>query len=449
MAKLFGTDGIRGVANLFPMTPEFMVKIGYAAGNLLPKAPAGVIIGRDSRHSGQMLEYALASGIVASGTHVLFAGIIPTPAVAFLTRKMNAQAGIVISASHNPAQDNGIKIFASSGFKISDELETAIETAALSAQMPFERPIGGNIGRIRTLPDAAEQYINSVITSVFGAELPDFSGMKAVIDYANGAAAAVSPAAFRRLGLRTVELANEPDGLNINLDCGALHTETLQARVRAERADLGIAFDGDADRLILIDETGARLDGDQILTILAFELASRQELTHNILVATILSNLGLEVAMREAGMTLMRTAVGDRYVSEKMREVGAVLGGEQSGHILMFGHSTTGDGLLTALAILKILQASGKPLSELAQRMPRFPQLMINTRVNTRKPFEEMPRVMQAIRAAEQELGKRGRVVVRYSGTELLARVMVEAEHGAIVQRIAEEIIAEIQQENR
>ena len=449
MAKLFGTDGIRGVANTFPMTPEMMLKIGLVVGSMLSTRAAGILIGRDSRRSGPMLEAALTAGILATGMDVLPAGMIPTPAVAFLTRRLQAGAGVVISASHNPAQDNGIKFFAHDGFKLSDALELAIEDRVFAGQLSAERPTGDAVGQMRPFADAGERYLEHLLTSVWGDGIPDCRGLKIVIDCANGAASAIAPAAFERLRLAPVVLAAAPDGVNINRQCGALHTATLQQRVVQEQADLGVAFDGDADRLMLVDERGVQLDGDRILAILALDLLRRQQLSNKTLVVTVMSNLGLEIAMRDAGIEVVRTAVGDRHVVEKMKALGANVGGEQSGHIVLFEHGTTGDGLAAALSILKILHAAGKPLSALAACMQPFPQTLLNIPVKARKPMENMIGVSQAIRSAEQELGARGRVLVRYSGTELLARVMVEAEHEDAVQRIAETIAAEIRQENQ
>lgn len=447
MGKLFGTDGIRGVANRFPMIPEMMVKIGMSVGTIFEQKPTEVIIGRDSRISGQMLEYALSAGLAAAGAHVKLAGIIPTPGVAFLTRKYQAQAGIVISASHNPVRDNGVKIFSSDGFKLADELEGQVEDEVLDEQATHHRPIGSEIGKIEFLEGAEEHYIDHLLDSVYLQEFPDLRGMKVVVDCANGAASYVGPAALNRLQLNVVELSATPNGLNINENCGALHTQTLQQRVLQERADLGIAFDGDADRLILVDERGQMVNGDRIMAMLALDLHQQQRLKNSTLVATVMSNLGLELAMKEAGITLIRTAVGDRYVVDKMRALNANLGGEQSGHIVMFDHSTTGDGLVSALSALKILSRSEKPLSELAACVRDFPQILLNVPVKERKPIEDMVGVRKAIRRAEKELGERGRILVRYSGTEMLLRVMVEAEDPETVERIAEDIEEEIRAE--
>ncbi len=450
MSKLFGTDGIRGAANEFPMTPEMMVKIGTVVGGILPKNSKGIVIGRDTRLSGQMLEYALTAGLAASGSDVLLAGVIPTPAVAFLTKKLNARAGVVISASHNPAKDNGLKFFSSDGFKLPDGLELSIEEHVLDEHFVFEpRPTGAEIGKIQTLSDAANHYVEYVLRTVFAENIPDFQGLKIVVDCANGAASGVAPLALKRLQASVTVLSADPDGLNINVHCGALHTETLQTQVLQEQADIGIAFDGDADRLILVDEQGKQIDGDHILGMLALDLRSRRQLRNQTLVATVMSNLGLEVAMKKAGIVMVRAAVGDRYVIQKMCEIGANLGGEQSGHVVMFDHGTTGDGLITALVILKMLQVSGKPLSELAACLEHFPQTLVNIPVKVRKPIEKMEDVSKAIRHAEEELGERGRILVRYSGTELLARVMVEAEDEQTVARIAETIAEEIRKENR
>lgn len=449
MGKLFGTDGIRGVANIYPMTPDMMVKLGMVLGNLLPKSPAGVLIGRDSRRSGPMLEAALSAGLLAAGVDVQLARVLPTPAVAYLTRTWQLSAGIVLSASHNPAQDNGVKVFSSDGYKLSDAFERGIEDAVLEERLPTERPIGAAIGQLCEFSDAVERYVENAVQSVFGPETPDIKGLKVVLDCANGAASKAAPLAFQHLGFSPVVLSVEPDGLNINAQCGALHTETLQQRVKEEGADVGFAFDGDADRLILVDEHGQQVDGDRILAMLALDLLQRNQLHQQTLVVTVMSNLGLEVAMREAGIKTVRSAVGDRHVVEKMRAIGANLGGEQSGHVVMFDHGTTGDGLVTALSILKLLLTSGKSVSELAACMTTFPQTLLNVPIKARTPIEDMVGVSQAIYQAEQELGRRGRVLVRYSGTELLARVMVEAEDPEDVCRIAETIAEEIRKENR
>lgn len=450
MGKLFGTDGIRGLANMYPMTPEMMVKLGMVVGSKLQKrSSGGILIGRDSRLSGPMLESALAAGILASGTDVYLAGILPTPAIAFLTTARQAKAGAVISASHNPARDNGVKFFASDGYKLSDDFELAIEYAVLEDRLPADRPTGGDIGSVYTFSNAGEQYVEHAITSVFGGSEPDFRDMKVVVDCANGAAYKAAPMALARFQLNPIVLSASPDGLNINQNCGTLHTETLQQWVRQEQADLGIAFDGDADRLILVDERGNKVDGDRIMAMLALDLSQKQELNNNTLVVTVMSNLGLEIAMKEAGIHLERTPVGDRHVIHKMRELGANLGGEQAGHIVMFDHGTTGDGLVTALAVLQLMRQTGKPLSELAECMTTFPQKLVNIPVNSRIPIEEMESVSEAIRQVEQELGERGRVLVRYSGTELLARVMIEAEDDDTVARTTELIAEEIRKENR
>jgi phosphoglucosamine mutase len=449
MAKLFGTDGIRGVANTFPMTPELITKIGLVVGAMLRDDSTGILIGRDPRLSGPMLESALTAGLLASGKNVLLGGILPTPAIAFLTKSFKAQAGVVISASHNPSEDNGIKFFAQDGFKLSDELESELENQVLNDRLRFDRPIGPKIGRIRQIPDAGERYAEHVINSVFSDGIPNFQGVKVVVDCANGAQSSLAASVFERLKITPTIVSASPDGININLNCGTMHPESLQKRVLEEHANLGLAFDGDADRVILIDEQGKVLDGDPIMAILALNMFHNQQLKQNTLVTTVMSNLGLEVAMKNVGIQVVRTKVGDRYVVEKMREIGANLGGEQSGHIVMLEHGTTGDGLVTALSILKLLYTTGKPLSVLAACMTRFPQMLVNIPVKTKRPFEEMLGVKQAIQDAEQELGDHGRVLVRYSGTELLARVMVEAEQQETVHRIADMIAEEIRKENQ
>jgi phosphoglucosamine mutase len=447
MGKLFGTDGIRGVANMYPMTPDMMVKLGQVLGSTLQNSVSGVLIGRDSRRSGPMLEAALSAGLLASGVNVQLAGVLPTPAIAYLTRTLQLSAGIVLSASHNPAQDNGVKVFSSDGYKLSDALERNIEDAVLEGCSLTERPTGAAIGQLQTFSDAVERYVENAVQSVFGSEISDTKGLKVVLDCANGAASKAAPLAFQQLGFSPVVLSAKPDGLNINAQCGALHTEALQQHVKEEGADVGFAFDGDADRLILVDEHGQQVDGDRILAMLALDLLQRNQLHQQTLVVTVMSNLGLEVAMTEAGINIVRSAVGDRHVVEKMRALGANLGGEQSGHVVMFDHGTTGDGLVTALSILKLLLTSGKSVSDLAACMTTFPQTLLNVPIKARTPIEDMVGVSQAIHQAEQELGQRGRVLVRYSGTELLARVMVEAEALEVVHRIAEIIAEEIRKE--
>lgn len=448
MGKLFGTDGIRGVANTYPMTPDIMVKLGVVLGHVLPESKIGVCIGRDSRRSGPMLESALCAGLLASGTQVQVLGVVPTPAVAHLTKTLPASAGVVISASHNPARDNGVKVFSSDGYKLPDALERAIEDAVIEERLPSDRPVGGAVGKLCQIDDAVERYVEHAVASVFGPNPPDFGGLKVVLDCANGAASQAGPQAFQKLGLSPDILSAEPDGLNINEHCGALHTENLQAHVRQHGADVGFALDGDADRLMVVDEHGEQVDGDRILAMLALDLLNRDALRQNMLVVTVMSNLGLEVAMKEAGVQIVRSAVGDKHVVQKMRALGANLGGEQSGHIVMFDHGTTGDGLMTALSLVKLLRASGKTISQLADCMTTFPQTLVNIPVKARTPIEDMVGVSQAIRAAELELRDRGRILVRYSGTELLARVMVEAENPDAVPRIAETIAAEIRKEN-
>jgi phosphoglucosamine mutase len=449
MGKLFGTDGIRGVANMYPMTPGMMVKLGHVLGSTLPASVSGVLIGRDSRRSGPMLEAALSAGLLASGVNVQLAGVLPTPAIAYLTRTLQLSSGIVLSASHNPAQDNGVKVFASDGYKLSDALERNIEDAVLEGCSPTERPTGAAIGQLQMFPDAVERYVENAVQSVLSRQAPDVKGLKVVLDCANGAASKAAPLAFQQLGLSPVVLSAKPDGLNINAQCGALHTEALQQHIRDAGANVGFAFDGDADRLIVVDERGEQIDGDRILAMLALDLLQRNQLRQQTLVVTVMSNLGLEVAMTEAGIKTVRSAVGDRHVVEKMRAISANLGGEQSGHVVMFDHGTTGDGLVTALSILKLLITSGKSMSDLAACMTTFPQTLLNVPIKARTPIEDMVGVSQAIHQAEQELGRRGRVLVRYSGTELLARVMVEAEDPEAVHRIAETIAEEIRKENR
>ena len=416
--KIFGTDGIRGVANQYPMTPEMALSLGKAIAQFFMKKngkTVKVVIGKDTRLSGYMLESALQSGLVSMGARVLLVGPMPTPAIADLTKSLNANAGIVISASHNPAQDNGIKIFNCKGFKLTDAQEKEIE------QLIFNKEINGTqIGKAFRIDDAKGRYIEFAKASIKSLSL---KGLKIVLDCANGAAYHIAPEIFSELGAEVVTLNNQPDGLNINLECGATHPEVIQKAVVKEKADLGIALDGDADRVIVCDEKGKLVDGDHIIAICALHLKEKDRLKNNAVTVTVMSNAGFNEAMEKAGIKVYRAAVGDRYVLELMQKEGSNLGGEQSGHIIFSDYATTGDGIITALQLMSIMKTKGKKLSELASVMTTYPQELINIKVKEKKPLDELKSVQEKIKQAEEKLGKSGRVLVRYSGTENKARV--------------------------
>ncbi|MFM8408882.1 MAG: phosphoglucosamine mutase [Alphaproteobacteria bacterium] len=422
------------------MTSETALRLGRAIAHVFRSSPRRhkVLIGKDTRVSGYMLETAMASGICSMGVDVLLVGPMPTPGIAFLTRSLRADAGVVISASHNPFQDNGIKFFAANGFKLPDEVEADIEDLVFADSIDHLRPTASEIGKAFRIDDALGRY-NVFAKNSFPRHLA-LDGMKVVVDAANGAGYRVGPEVIEELGAKVTAIACEPDGENINRDCGALHPQGLQARVRETGAQVGIALDGDADRCLLVDERGELVDGDQILAIAARELVRGEALANRKVVATVMSNLGLEVALREIGCELLRTPVGDRYVVEAMVRHGVSLGGEQSGHVLFLEHNTTGDGLVTALAILAIMAETGRPLSELDRAMTRYPQVLVNVRVRERRDFTRMPGVAGVLADVEAALGDRGRVLLRASGTEPLYRVMVEGEDESEVRRFAEAI---------
>lgn len=424
MGKLFGTDGVRGVANK-ELTPELAFRLGRAAtaffGEESPAQPV-VIIGRDTRISGHMLEAALAAGICSAGGTAVLAGIVPTPAVAYLTRKLNAQAGVVISASHNPYPDNGIKFFAGTGYKLPDAVEERLEAMVLAAEDTLARPTAQGVGRIEYRHDLINEYIDYAVSTIG----EQFSGCKVVVDCSNGAAFEVAPAVLKRLGAEVIVINDRPNGININDNCGSTHMEGLQQAVVKHQADIGIAHDGDADRCLAVDETGVLVDGDQIMIICGLELLKRNKLKANTLVTTVMSNIGLHQAVKRAGGRLKITPVGDRYVLETMREYGYSLGGEQSGHIIFNDYSTTGDGLITALQLIWAVRKSGKKLSELGSLMTRFPQLLVNVQVKSKEGWQDNPAISAAIEAGQGRLGESGRILVRPSGTEPLIRVMAE-----------------------
>jgi phosphoglucosamine mutase len=438
--KLFGTDGVRGVANIHPMTTELAMQLGRAAAYVFKEGPRRhrIVIGKDTRLSGYMIENALAAGICSMGVDVLLVGPLPTPGIAFITASMRADAGVVISASHNLYQDNGIKFFSRDGFKLPDAVELKIEDLIFSRKIDSLRPIASEVGKAFRIDDARGRYI-VFLKHTFPREL-DLSGLKIVLDCAHGAAYKVAPAVLEELGAEVIALGVSPNGTNINAGCGSLHPQVVGEAVREHRADLGLALDGDADRVIFVDEFGNEVDGDHIMAICATDLLQRGKLAKNTLVATVMSNMGLDLALRKAGGQVVKTAVGDRYVVEEMVRGGYSLGGEQSGHMIFLEHNTTGDGTLSALQLLAIMQSSGRRLSELAQVMIALPQVLVNVRVAARRELSEVPAVQQAITAAEQALGDTGRVLIRYSGTEPLLRIMLEGQDKIRITELAHDI---------
>ena len=426
MGQLFGTDGIRGVANEYPMTAEMALNIGRATACLFKRKghTPRIIIGKDTRISGYMLENAFVSGICSMGVNALLVGPLPTPGIAFATNSMRADAGIVISASHNPFQDNGIKIFSREGFKLPDEKELEIEKLIFSNHMDTLHPSPRELGKAYRIDDARGRYI-VLLKNTFP---KDFSleGMKVVLDCAYGATYKVAPETFFELGADVISLFDKPNGENINDHCGSQHPETLMEEVVKEKADVGFAFDGDGDRCIAVDEKGSVLTGDQIMAICGNQLKKEGKLANNMLVTTVMSNVGLSIALKELGIENAVTQVGDRYVLEEMQAKGAVIGGEDSGHIIFLEHHTTGDGIATALQILATMKKTQKPLSELSQIMKVFPQKLINVGVKTKPELSTIPEINQVIKDVEKRLADTGRVLVRYSGTQNMCRVMVE-----------------------
>jgi len=439
--RLFGTDGLRGQGNIFPMTPEIALRLGLAAGQYFRngKKSHRVVIGKDTRLSGYVFETALTSGLCANGMDVFLVGPMPTPAISYLTRNMRADLGVVISASHNPFMDNGIKFFDETGFKLPDEVEDEISELVLNQGTKWDYPAAEKVGRAHRISDARGRYI-VYLKSSFSRHLT-LDGLKIVLDCAHGAAYGVAPVVLEELGAEVIKVGVAPDGLNINQKCGSLYPEVISRMVQEEGADLGIALDGDADRLIVCDENGRILDGDQIMALCALELLEKGALPGNMLVATVMSNMALELFMEAHGGRLLRTRVGDRYVVEAMRREGAMLGGEQSGHLIFMEHSTTGDGLLAALQLLRIMREHEKPLSELAGLLTPFPQVLRNVHVERKVPFEDAPKVQAAVRKVEGELKGKGRVLLRYSGTEAVCRVMVEGPDEDKVILFADEIV--------
>ncbi len=440
MGKLFGTDGIRGVANQYPITPDMVVQVGQATAYVLKKREhrSRIVIGKDTRLSGYMIESALVSGICSMGTDVILVGPVPTPGIAFLTINLNADAGIVISASHNPYQDNGIKIFSKSGYKLNDEAELKIEELILSQKLPTLLTNAENLGHVYREEDASGRYIVFLKNS-FPSNL-NLEGMKIVLDCANGATYKVAPTLFREMRAEIIALNISPDGQNINLNCGSLYPETLAKKVVETGADIGLAFDGDGDRLIAIDEKGDIVNGDKIIAICAKKLKEEGKLKNNTVITTVMSNLGLSIAFQEMDIKNVTTKVGDRYVLEEMIKNDSIIGGEDSGHIIFMEHHTTGDGILTALQLLSVMKKDKKTLSELTKIMKTFPQVLINVKVKRKAPLEEIPELKTIIAEVEKELDGKGRVLVRYSGTQSVCRVMLEGPNKSDTERLANKI---------
>jgi phosphoglucosamine mutase len=441
MGRFFGTDGVRGVANVSPMTAEMVLEIGRATAYTCKKNANKrhrIVIGKDTRISGYMLENALTAGICSMGVDVLLVGPMPTPGIAFITRSMRADAGLVLSASHNPYQDNGIKIFSSDGFKLPDAQEDEIEQLITSGRIQDIRPTAEEVGRAQRIDDAGGRYI--VFCKDTFPDTVSLEGLKIVLDCANGATYKIAPTIFTELGAEVVAIHNKPDGTNINLNCGSQHTKDLAYKVLETKADIGLAFDGDGDRVIAVDETGSELTGDHLLAICARDLKERGELVNNLVVTTVMANFGLYRAFKELGIDYTAAAVGDRYVLEAMKKQGAVVGGEASGHMIFLDHHTTGDGIVSALQVLAVMRRTGQSLSSLATVMQMTPQRLVNIDVASKPPIEDQPDIVAAIGKAEAELADRGRVLIRYSGTQSMCRVMVEGPTEEMTERLVHEL---------
>ncbi|MBS3137798.1 phosphoglucosamine mutase [Candidatus Woesearchaeota archaeon] len=442
--KLFGTDGIRGIANIYPMTAEIALKLGQAVAKVLineKKSSPKVIIGKDTRVSGYIFENALTAGLCSMGVLVYLVGPMPTPAIAHLTKSFAADAGIVISASHNPAADNGIKVFSADGFKLPDNVEQKIEQIILSNNISTEHIIGDKVGKAYRIEDARGRYIEFAKGTINNLSL---KGLKIVLDCAHGAAYKVAPLIFKELGAEVIIINNTPNGLNINDNAGAMHPELLKKYVLENKAALGIALDGDADRVILMDEAGNIINGDYILAIIALFLKEKKQLSKNTVVATVMSNLGLIQLCKENKIQFVQVKVGDRYVIEEMQNSGAIIGGEQSGHIILSEYTTTGDGTIAALQVLRIMKEKKKKLSELASVLKEYPQVIINVEVKQKTPLEKLPAVSKKIKEVENKLADNGRVLVRYSGTQNCCRIMVEGQDKKEITNYADQIAAEL-----
>lgn len=442
--KIFGTDGIRGTANVHPMTSEMALQLGKAISYIFQSGGKrhGIVIGKDTRLSGYMLETALASGICSMGSDVMLVGPLPTPGIAFITQGMRADAGVVISASHNPYHDNGIKFFDREGYKLPDELEAQMEQVITSDELDKHRPTAGGIGKAIRIDDASGRYVEFLKRSI--PKGTNLNGLKVVLDCANGAGYKVAPAVLSELGAKVIAIGVNPDGKNINDGCGSLYPEKMAKLVIEHGADVGIALDGDADRVIMTDEKGAIVDGDHILALCAQHLFKRGELAKGTVVSTVMSNLGFSIAMQAMGVNVVRTSVGDRYVIQSMRANGYNLGGEQSGHLIFLDYNTTGDGVLAALQVLAILRERNQPLSIVKQVFTPFPQILTNVKVRQKKDFSQIPNLALSIKSIEDELGNRGRLVVRYSGTEMLARIMIEGENHDRLKSMSDGLAEEI-----
>jgi phosphoglucosamine mutase len=439
--KLFGTDGIRGRVNTFPMTPENALRVGMAAAIVLRKehhVRNMVLIGKDTRLSGYMIESALTSGICSMGMNVTLVGPLPTPGIAFLTRTLRIDAGVVISASHNPFYDNGIKFFSHTGFKLPDNIESRIEELVRDDSLGRFRAKGEEVGKAFRLDDATGRYIEYIKSTL--KKGVTFEGIKVVVDCANGAAYKVTPWLLRELGAEVVSINDKPDGININDRCGSMHMDELQKSVIRNKADIGIAHDGDADRVLLCDEKGRIIDGDQIMGMCAVDMDARGELKNSTVVSTVMSNLGLEKYLGKNNIKLVRTSVGDRYVAEKMLADDYNFGGEQSGHIIFLDYNTTGDGQITAMQVLNLMKSKNVSLSKLASRIKLLPQVLMNIAVEKKQDIRSVPAIMDAIRASEKKLNGRGRILVRPSGTEPKIRVMLEGDDMELINRIGRNI---------
>jgi phosphoglucosamine mutase len=445
MGQLFGTDGIRGEANRYPMNSAIAFAVGQAITYSLkrPNHQFRVIIGKDTRISGYMLESSLEAGITSMGGHAYLVGVLPTPGIAFITRSMRADAGIVVSASHNSYEDNGIKIFSGAGYKLSDQQEETIEKLMLGGELPDMVPPAAEMGRAYRLEDVRGRYI-VFLKNTFPRALT-MEGMKIVLDAGNGASYKVAPEALFELGAEVETIHNQPNGFNINDNCGSQHTNDLRKRVVETDASIGLAFDGDADRLIAVDEKGNEITGDQILVICAKALKDKGLLKNDLLVSTVMSNLGLTLACKKYGFKHHASKVGDRYVLEDMQRLGSILGGEDSGHVIFLDHHTTGDGILTAMQLISVMLETGKPLSELARLMDVFPQKLLNVPVKSKPALSSVPQVMEVIAQVERELGESGRVLVRYSGTQNLCRVMVEGPTSEVTEKYCNQIAGVLQ----
>jgi phosphoglucosamine mutase len=452
--RIFGTDGVRGTANIEPVTAETALKLGRAAAHVfknLESQPRGhgrhkIVIGKDTRLSGYMLENAISSGILSMGVDVLFIGPLPTPGVAYVTRSLRADAGIVITASHNPYADNGIKFFQADGYKLDDKIESEIEGLVSSGEIEKVRPTAGEIGKAVRIDDALGRYIEFAKAS-FPKNLT-LENLRIIVDCAHGAAYKSTPCVLRELGAEVIVYGHQPDGMNINRDCGSMHPEAMCRKVVEHKAHLGIAHDGDADRVLLCDEKGNLIDGDDIMAIAALEMLAQKTLAEKTLVATVMSNAGLDAALKNAGGKIIRTAVGDKNVIDEMLKHGFRFGGEQSGHLIFRDFGTTGDGLVAALQILRIMKAKDTPLSKLSQCWTRFPQLVTNVKVREKKPFEQLDSVTKLVAKAETELKSAGgRVLLRYSGTEPKARLLLEGRDAKILEKWSKQICGAIQKQ--